>query len=49
MGRTPHVWLRLNVDEPDPECDLDYVPETGRREFARLYNDCSGECRRACR
>jgi 3-oxoacyl-[acyl-carrier-protein] synthase II len=21
----------LNVDVPDPECDLDYVPETGRR------------------
>ena len=21
----------INVDEPDPECDLDYIPETGRR------------------
>ena len=21
----------INVDEPDPECDLDYVPETGRK------------------
>lgn len=21
----------INLDEPDPECDLDYVPETGRR------------------
>jgi len=21
----------INVDEPDPECDLDYVPEIGRR------------------
>jgi 3-oxoacyl-[acyl-carrier-protein] synthase II len=21
----------INVDEPDPNCDLDYVPETGRR------------------
>jgi 3-oxoacyl-[acyl-carrier-protein] synthase II len=21
----------INVDEPDPECDLDYVPEPGRR------------------
>jgi 3-oxoacyl-[acyl-carrier-protein] synthase II len=21
----------INVDEPDPECDLDYVPEAGRR------------------
>jgi 3-oxoacyl-[acyl-carrier-protein] synthase II len=20
----------INVDEPDPECDLDYIPETGR-------------------
>jgi 3-oxoacyl-[acyl-carrier-protein] synthase II len=21
----------INVDEPDPECDLDYIPEAGRR------------------
>ena len=21
----------INVDEPDPECDLDYVPEPGAR------------------
>jgi 3-oxoacyl-[acyl-carrier-protein] synthase II len=21
----------INVDEPDPECDLDYIPDTGRR------------------
>jgi 3-oxoacyl-[acyl-carrier-protein] synthase II len=21
----------INVDEPDPQCDLDYVPETGRK------------------
>jgi 3-oxoacyl-[acyl-carrier-protein] synthase II len=21
----------INLDQPDPECDLDYVPETGRR------------------
>jgi 3-oxoacyl-[acyl-carrier-protein] synthase II len=21
----------LNVDEPDPECDLDYIPDSGRR------------------
>jgi 3-oxoacyl-(acyl-carrier-protein) synthase len=21
----------INVDEPDPECDLDYVPEIGRK------------------
>jgi 3-oxoacyl-[acyl-carrier-protein] synthase II len=20
----------INLDEPDPECDLDYVPHTGR-------------------
>jgi len=27
----------INVEEPDPECDLDYIPETGRKleiEFA---------------
>jgi len=23
--------LWLTVGEPDPECNLDYVPETGRR------------------
>src|SRR5215468_6614060 len=23
----------INLDEPDPECDLDYVPETGRKLF----------------
>jgi 3-oxoacyl-[acyl-carrier-protein] synthase II len=21
----------INVDEPDPECDLDYIPEAGRK------------------
>ena len=21
----------INVDEPDPECDLDYIPDGGRR------------------
>jgi len=21
----------INVDEPDPQCDLDYIPETGRK------------------
>ena len=21
----------INVDQPDPECDLDYVPEAGRK------------------
>ena len=21
----------INIDEPDPECDLDYIPDVGRR------------------
>jgi 3-oxoacyl-[acyl-carrier-protein] synthase II len=21
----------INIDEPDPDCDLDYVPDAGRR------------------
>jgi 3-oxoacyl-[acyl-carrier-protein] synthase II len=21
----------INVDEPDPDCDLDYIPDTGRK------------------
>ncbi len=26
----------LNLDEPDPECDLDYVPHQGRRAHVRV-------------
>ena len=26
----------LNLDEPDPECDLDYVPLDARRTSARM-------------
>ena len=22
----------INLDEPDPECDLDYVPDVGRKK-----------------
>jgi len=28
-GRIPPT---INLEEPDPECDLDYVPETGRKK-----------------
>jgi 3-oxoacyl-[acyl-carrier-protein] synthase II len=31
----------INVDEPDPNCDLDYVPETGRRlEIEHAVANC---------
>lgn len=31
----------INVDEPDPECDLDYIPETGRRlEIENAVANC---------
>jgi 3-oxoacyl-[acyl-carrier-protein] synthase II len=26
----------INLDNPDPECDLDYVPHTGRAADVRL-------------
>ena len=31
----------INLDEPDPECDLDYVPKTGRRlDFEYAVANC---------
>jgi len=31
----------INVDQPDPECDLDYVPEAGRRlEIEHAVANC---------
>src|SRR5581483_2477685 len=31
----------INVDEPDPDCDLDYIPETGRRlEIEHAVANC---------
>jgi 3-oxoacyl-[acyl-carrier-protein] synthase II len=31
----------INVDEPDPECDLDYIPDTGRRmEIEHAVANC---------
>jgi 3-oxoacyl-[acyl-carrier-protein] synthase II len=29
--RDNFVHPTINVDEPDPECDLDYVPGVGRK------------------
>ena len=31
----------INIDEPDPECDLDYVPKTARRlDFEYAVSNC---------
>src|SRR5579863_2314572 len=31
----------INVDEPDPECDLDYIPDTARRmDFEYAVHNC---------
>jgi 3-oxoacyl-[acyl-carrier-protein] synthase II len=31
----------INVDEPDPECDLDYVPTTSRNlDFEYAVSNC---------
>ena len=39
--RDGFVHPTLNVDEPDPECDLDYVPGTGRRlEIEHAVANC---------
>ena len=35
------VHPTINVDEPDPECDLDYVPDVGRRiEIEHAVANC---------
>ncbi len=38
-------WLppTVNLDQPDPECDLDYVPHQGRaRAIAHALCNCIG-------
>jgi 3-oxoacyl-[acyl-carrier-protein] synthase II len=31
----------INVDEPDPECDLDYIPKTARKmDFEYAVSNC---------
>ncbi len=29
------IYPTINLDEPDPECDLDYVPNTARKKEFR--------------
>jgi len=39
-GRIPPT---INLEEPDPECDLDYVPEAGRKaEIEHAVCNCVG-------
>jgi len=34
--RARHVHPTINLDTPDPECDLDYVPNTARKHDADI-------------
>jgi 3-oxoacyl-[acyl-carrier-protein] synthase II len=39
--RDNFVHPTINVDEPDPECDLDYVPGVGRKlEIEHAVANC---------
>jgi 3-oxoacyl-[acyl-carrier-protein] synthase II len=39
--RDNFVHPTINVDEPDPECDLDYVPGVGRKlEIEHAVTNC---------
>jgi len=35
------VHPTINVDEPDPQCDLDYIPDLGRRiDIEHAVSNC---------